>query len=288
MKNNLLLCAAALIAACTISMNAQAQLEVQTSGNVVASKNLTVDQNVAVGTTVDSNASLKIQRQSQTTSPYYGIWSRVYTKSSMPTGAVCGIRGMASAGTISSNYPEITHVVGVFGSANKPAVLSDRFSAGVAGVANYYGGVGVYGAIGSSIDLEIPTSSFGGAYAGYFNGGVMVNGSLTATTISIPSSLQRQENTQQLPASLADNIRLLNPISYTINQNDIWKSDIEAKELQGIHYGLNAQEVKKVYPDLVYERGDQLSINYIELIPILIMKVQELSAEVEELKARQK
>ena len=167
MKNNLLLCAAALIAACTISMNAQAQLEVQTSGNVVASKNLTVDQNVAVGTTVDSNASLKIQRQSQTTSPYYGIWSRVYTKSSMPTGAVCGIRGMASAGTISSNYPEITHVVGVFGSANKPAVLSDRFSAGVAGVANYYGGVGVYGAIGSSIDLEIPTSSFGGAYAGY-------------------------------------------------------------------------------------------------------------------------
>lgn len=287
MKNKII-SGAMLLATCLFSLSANAQLEVKTNGNVVMSQNLQVDQNVAIGTTKSNNISLKIQRQSQTTSSYYGIWSRVYTKSSMPTGAVCGIRGMASAGTISSNYPEITHVVGVFGSANKPAVLYDRFSAGVAGVANYYGGVGVYGAIGSSIDLEIPTSSFGGAYAGYFNGGVMVNGSLTATTISIPSSLQRQENTQQLPASLADNIRLLNPISYTINQNDIWKSDIEAKELQGIHYGLNAQEVKKVYPDLVYERGDQLSINYIELIPILIMKVQELSAEVEKLKAQKK
>ena len=77
MRNNLLLCAAALIAACTISMNAQAQLEVQTSGNVIASKNLTVDQNVAVGTTVDSNASLKIDHRSTSQYPYYGIWTRI-------------------------------------------------------------------------------------------------------------------------------------------------------------------------------------------------------------------
>ena len=63
--------------------------------------------------------------------------------------------------------------------------------------------------------------------------------------------------------------------------------DTDAKELQEIHYGLIAQDVQKIYPNLVYQRGEQLSINYIELIPLLIKTVQELSAEVEELKKNQ-
>lgn len=51
------------------------------------------------------------------------------------------------------------------------------------------------------------------------------------------------------------------------------------------HYGLLAQDVQKLFPDLVKENGDgYLSVNYIELIPLLIQAVQELSGEVEELK----
>ncbi len=45
-----------------------------------------------------------------------------------------------------------------------------------------------------------------------------------------------------------------------------------------------AQDVQKVFPELVYERDNKLSINYIELIPLLIKTIQELSTEVEELK----
>ena len=52
------------------------------------------------------------------------------------------------------------------------------------------------------------------------------------------------------------------------------------------HYGLIAQELKEVYPDLVDEGADGfLSVNYIEIIPLLIKAVQELTAKVDELES---
>lgn len=52
-----------------------------------------------------------------------------------------------------------------------------------------------------------------------------------------------------------------------------------------VHYGLIAQEVQEIYPELVQADGaGMLSINYIELIPLLIQSVQELSAQVASLK----
>lgn len=47
---------------------------------------------------------------------------------------------------------------------------------------------------------------------------------------------------------------------------------------------LQAICVKKIFPNIVYERADKFSINYTELIPLLIKTVQELYKEVEELK----
>ena len=55
------------------------------------------------------------------------------------------------------------------------------------------------------------------------------------------------------------------------------------------NYGIKdyaMSQMQKVFPELVYERGGQLSINYIELIPLLILEVQKLSAEVEVLQKR--
>ena len=55
-------------------------------------------------------------------------------------------------------------------------------------------------------------------------------------------------------------------------------SDIDQK-----HYGFIAQDVQKLFPELVKEDGSgYLSVNYVELIPILVNAVQELSAKVEE------
>ena len=48
------------------------------------------------------------------------------------------------------------------------------------------------------------------------------------------------------------------------------------------HYGLIAQELKEIYPDLVVESQDGfLAINYLEIIPLLIRSVQELKCELD-------
>lgn len=58
-------------------------------------------------------------------------------------------------------------------------------------------------------------------------------------------------------------------------------SNDNLKSTDRIHYGLLAQEVKELYPELVHEDGDGvMSINYIEIIPLLIQSVQDLSEKV--------
>ena len=51
--------------------------------------------------------------------------------------------------------------------------------------------------------------------------------------------------------------------------------------LSAIQYGLAADQLKKVYPELVYEDGEgNVSINYIEMIPLLVQSINELSRKV--------
>ena len=291
MKNKILF-GAMLLSFCTFSLQSNAQLEVKTTGDVEISKklkvknNLTVLDHEAIGdATANDNIDLYIKRTSSSMDPYYGIKSHLKTKSSLATSSICAVYGYSDAIATKEEYPSVNHIVGVFGAARKPSEIISRFAAGVAGVAIYYGGIGVYGGL-SFYDMDIPSSApETSAYAGYFAGTVKVNGTLFATTVTTTSDLRQKENVQQIPLSLAENIRLLNPVSYTLKQDTMWKYDIEAKELQGTHYGLIAQDVQKIFPELVYERGEKLSINYIELIPLLIKTIQDLSTEVEELKA---
>lgn len=58
----------------------------------------------------------------------------------------------------------------------------------------------------------------------------------------------------------------------------------EAKSKK-LHFGLIAQELQTIYPNLVEEGEDgYLGINYVELVPILIRSIQELKQEVDELR----
>ncbi len=58
----------------------------------------------------------------------------------------------------------------------------------------------------------------------------------------------------------------------------------EAK-LSPIQYGLNPKQLKEVYPELVYEDEDgNISINYVEMVPLLVQSINELSQELAELK----
>jgi hypothetical protein len=70
-------------------------------------------------------------------------------------------------------------------------------------------------------------------------------------------------------------------MSDTTSISTITISDDELARINKIHYGLLAQEVKELYPELVHEDdAGVMSINYIELIPLLIQAVQDLSDQV--------
>jgi hypothetical protein len=104
-------------------------------------------------------------------------------------------------------------------------------------------------------------------------------------TVVAPSDVSVKENIRDLSLEVDFNKLLeLEPKQYT------YKDDVEHK----IHYGLIAQDVEKVYPELIYsiqdDEGDTndshtlKSVNYVELLPILLLKIQDLQKQVDELK----
>lgn len=284
MKNKFLL-GAVLFMGCTFTMNVQAQLSVEETGEVIIDNYLEVKKEMAIGSTsVDSLIGLNIDKTTNSSySTQYGIRSYIRTNGNTPTSSIYGIHSVADA----SPSPLMTSgnkIVGVYGIGVRHSNVSN-FAAGVAGFTYYYGGVGVYGGIAYSQN-PLP-STISGCYAGYFNGTVNVNGTLFATAISTTSDLRQKENIKEIESTVSDDIQLLNPVSYTLKQDSVWRYDKEATELQGVHYGLIAQDVQRLFPELVYERNGMLSINYIELIPLLIKKVQELSVRVDELETQQ-
>lgn len=275
MKNNILF-SAVLFISCLASIPVNAQLEVRSTGDALISKHMAVD------TDIDTTININVSHTSTNALPYHGIKSHVLTNAEMPTSSIYGVCGFADASHTHSDLSN-SPIVGVFGKAAKPYEIISNFSAGIAGMANYYGGIGVYGGLGTAVDLFTPNAWKGAAFAGYFDGTVKVNGTLYATAVSTTSDLRQKENIQNITPSLAQAIQALQPVSYTLKQDSAWKYDKEATELQGVHYGLIAQDVQEILPEIVYQRGEQLSINYIELIPLLIKTVQELSARVKEL-----
>lgn len=53
------------------------------------------------------------------------------------------------------------------------------------------------------------------------------------------------------------------------------------------HFGVDAEELQKQYPDLVLEGQDgYLSVNYSELVPLLIRSIQVLKQELDEVKSK--
>jgi hypothetical protein len=82
-----------------------------------------------------------------------------------------------------------------------------------------------------------------------------------------------KENVAGLPYGL-DAVRRLRPVAFT------WKDGLDDRQ----HYGLIAQEVAQVLPDLVIVGDDAagtLSLNYAEVVPVLVKAVQEQQEEID-------
>ena len=64
---------------------------------------------------------------------------------------------------------------------------------------------------------------------------------------------------------------------------------MEANPLASVNYGLDAEQLKAMFPKLVQQdKEGNYSINYIEMIPLLVKSINELSEELEELKGTSK
>lgn len=151
-------------------------------------------------------------------------------------------------------------------------------------------GSGVYGTNGSMIELNQ-----GEQYAGYFNGDLKLTGTLFVPQIYWSSDFRLKENIESIDEGCLSNIRRMNVVRYNLKQREVNILDsMESKKgllydpksplLTKKHYGLIAQELQEIYPDLVMEGKDgYLSINYMEIIPLLIQSIQELETKVEAL-----
>lgn len=203
--------------------------------------------------------------------------------------------------------------IAIRGYASNPTPAASGRSYGVMGVAgnrtsgyNYglYGelqgsncGAGVFG----TVSLQAP--QINGRYAGYFDGDTYVSGVITVGEVSVLSDARYKSNIQQINASALTKIASLNPVQYTMasgraialsntDESDTISSTTTTMSLSNeeltranrIHYGLLAQEVKELYPELVQEdAAGVMSVNYTELIPLLIQAVQDLSDQVSSL-----
>jgi hypothetical protein len=186
-----------------------------------------------------------------------------------------GVWGIAGASSCSStNY-------GVSGTINSPGTNFGVFGSAVNGLTNY----AVYGDVSS-----VTTGSCGAAtnYAGYFNGDVVINGSI------IPSDSVLKQNINTL-ANALDLLAQLQPKTFEYKSAAYPSMSFPT----GIQHGLIAQDVESVLPSvvnsnihppkydstgtMVYPAVHYKGIKYEQFIPIMIKGIQEQEATIDSL-----
>jgi len=108
------------------------------------------------------------------------------------------------------------------------------------------------------------------------------NDLLVGGSINNPSDFKLKENIEELKLSLADNILKLEPKQYN------YIADTDKK----LHYGIIAQDLEIYFPNLVTTvktendgvQEETKVVNYLELVPLLIVKIQDLQKQIDELK----
>ena len=222
-----------------------------------------------------------------------------------------GGRGVALGGN-NSNSSQC--VIGLAGCANRSytsiGLLGAKFL-----IYNSVNFAGVYGSESSSVPNF---SNYSGTYAGYFRGKVRVTNGIYATVLSPSASpspsgqngatilsdrgesvtdklcqvqaLQflRYDPTQETNTSRTslDDIDIDNMSPEELDSLAEAMGDIEPERyLSPVQYGLDADQLKSVYPELVYEDANgNVSINYVEMVPLLVQCINELKDEIAELK----
>lgn len=278
----------------TFAYTLHAQLQVTSDGKVkIASTSNTVYPSLQVGNN---------QFGANTTNIGI-IGSRTVVDSKSNIG-VLGATSASSSFSSDKNYG----VLGVVDPMNYTHGRNYGVSGMIGQLGNHYGGTGVYGTC-FTYYYYYPTN-IQDAYAGYFDGAVKVAGNFTATSMYTPagSSLyekvvslnERGEDTKTLDKLLAMNVieynmksRLSDELSDDAKQDENeelrkayeYLKKEEGKMCARRHFGIEAEELQKIYPDLVLEAQDgTLAVNYVEMVPLLLRSIQELKQELDKVK----
>ena len=223
----------------------------------------------------------------------FGVGNSVGVYGNGTTYGVFGNSGQYGVYGLGNSY-------GVYGFGGQYGVVGRGSSMGVRGVSDgvaVHGEGGTIGVTGSGEPYGIYGSSSG--WAGYFLGKVYASGGYYT------SDQKLKQNIRDFTSAM-DIINKLKPKQYEFRQDGNYKL---MNLPQGSHFGLIAQDVEKVLPDLVadtkfetdmvqpqaaegalqqtQEAGETetqseiiefKALNYTELIPVLIKGIQELSA----------
>lgn len=208
------------------------------------------------------------------------------------TGTTDNIGFQSAAYMTGTSYSKLT--IGVLGCAG------NGYNGRNMGVMGYLSGskngAGIYGTIYSNLNINIP-----GTYAGYFYGDTKVTGTVYAGNVVNTSDIRLKENIESVSekegeVSFLDKIMSVDVLEYNLKDRtselfsdskdmDEKVSKFVAKEKAKRHFGISAQELQQLFPNLVEEGQDgYLAVNYIELVPVLIRSIQELKQELDETK----
>ena len=261
-----------LMLAAAFPLIANAQLRVDSTGNVTLSKSLTCKQinaSVSAGSWIGSFEGVTHGMKVCTSTGWieYGLPSYInsfYVDETCPIGLQLNTDvyhagkkncfGLVSR-TVNDFGQDDERSQAITGVAEGESSTGQTF--GVVGSYEGYGGAGVYGSYG----ISAPVSD--GRYAGYFSGNVKVTGTVNGTVIS-SSDIRLKQDVRELGGTEDDalgKLEMLSPVSYRYDASVMepnataegdggkvsgeWKNPVYEKT----HFGLVAQELREIYPD---------------------------------------
>ena len=276
-------------------IDAKAQLVVDENDHVMIESTTSTNSPLRIGPNYfggDSYSNIAVSSSPKNVynSYYVGVEGCVKTSSNVDILTKCGIRGVVSPYSESTNGRH-------YGVAGIHSGLGDS------------GGAGILGSSTFSTYNSGPTIT--GVYAGYFVGNIRVVGDLTASEVTSTSDLRMKDNIVLFEEvedgqTTLDKVMDMMVLEYNLKDtgdydvpNDIRQRlqiehpevlmELEKRKAESAslrHYGLSAQELLGLYPNVVNEGQDgYLSVNYIEMIPILVRCLQELKHQTDEVKA---
>jgi hypothetical protein len=196
---------------------------------------------------------------------FYGIKSYAYNSTATTSGRAYALYGLAGNATTGYNY----------------AVYGSLYGT------NY--GAAIFGAINGLGDVNLTAQ-----FAGYFRGNVKCENIMYATAFTTTSDEKYKTNVTDIdPTTAISDISRISPKKYNLKQLDVVQTAGDTTSVTKYYnesdqlftkakYGVIAQDLQKIYPDLVYDDGaGNLSVDYMGLIPIMIKVIQTQQTKIE-------